>query len=134
MNDLFKNQVVAPTKVKCLGKVFENEEARRIHYLELLAEKLRDPEFRKTEGFPLGSDEDILALSDPPYYTACPNPFIRDFIEYYAAMNSEGDKYSRQPLTEDIRHSRDTVIYSAHTYHTKVPPEAIKQYILTCPL
>lgn len=129
MNDLFKNQVVAPTKAKCLGKLFENEDARRTHYLELLAEKLRDPEFRKTEGFPLGSDEDILALSDPPYYTACPNPFIRDFIEYYSAMNSDGDKYSRQPLTEDIRHSRDTVIYSAHTYHTKVPPEAIKQYI-----
>lgn len=41
-----------------------------------LCEKLRDPEFRKIEGFPLWSDEDILALSDPPYYTACPNPFM----------------------------------------------------------
>jgi len=28
---------------------------------------------RNVEGFPLGTDEDIIALSDPPYYTACPN-------------------------------------------------------------
>ena len=46
---------------------------------ERLREKLKDPEFRKIEGFPIGSDEDILALSDPPYYTACPNPFLEDF-------------------------------------------------------
>ncbi len=32
------------------------------------------------EGFPIGEDEDILNLSDPPYYTACPNPWLNDFI------------------------------------------------------
>ena len=31
---------------------------------------------RNIEGFPLGTDEDIIALSNAPYYTACPNPFI----------------------------------------------------------
>ena len=35
---------------------------------------------RGIEGFPIGSDEDIIALSDSPYYTACPNPFIEEFI------------------------------------------------------
>ena len=35
---------------------------------------------RHIEGFPIGKDEDIIALSRPPYYTACPNPFIEDFI------------------------------------------------------
>ena len=44
-----------------------------------LREKLKDPAFRKIEGFPIGEDEDILALSDPPYYTACPNPFLGRF-------------------------------------------------------
>ena len=72
------------TKVKgpvtCLGQVFENEHARREHFRELLREKLKDPEFRQIEGFPIGKDEDIIALSDPPYYTACPNPWINDFI------------------------------------------------------
>ena len=58
--------------VECLGKTFENDQARREHYLAILAEKLKDPEFRKIEGFPIGEDEDILNLSDPPYYTACP--------------------------------------------------------------
>ena len=31
---------------------------------------------RHIEGFPIGSDDDIIALSEAPYYTACPNPFI----------------------------------------------------------
>jgi len=50
-------------------------------YLERLRDKLKDPEFRAIEGFPIGEDEDILALSDPPYYTACPNPFLPEIVE-----------------------------------------------------
>ena len=53
------------------------------YFLEKLREKLKDPEFREIEGFPMGEDDDILALSDPPYYTVCPNPFIEDFIRQY---------------------------------------------------
>jgi hypothetical protein len=52
---------------------FENEEERRNYFTEKLREKLheklQDPEVRKIKGFPIGSDEDILALSDPTYYT-----------------------------------------------------------------
>ena len=57
--------------VECLGMTFESDDARRAHFLEKLRERLRDPEFRKIEGFPIGSDEDILTLSDPPHYTIC---------------------------------------------------------------
>ena len=60
--------------VECLGMTFPNDQARREYFLGKLEEKLKDPEFRKIEGFPIGEDEDILALSDPPYFTACPNP------------------------------------------------------------
>ena len=60
--------------VTCLGLTFDSDEERRAHFTEELRKKLLDPEFRKIEGFPIGEDEDILNLSDPPYYTACPNP------------------------------------------------------------
>ena len=40
---------------------------------------------RKIEGFPIASDERIIALSDAPYYTACPNPFIKEYIEEYGS-------------------------------------------------
>lgn len=63
-----------PQPVTCLGIEFPNDDARRAHFTEELRQKLQDPEFRKIEGFPIGEDEDILKLSDPPYYTACPNP------------------------------------------------------------
>ncbi len=126
MSSLFKNDQASSGPVECLGQTFPNEEARREHFQAILREKLKDPEFRKIEGFPIGSDEDILALSNPPYYTACPNPFISEFV--MQNMNNEmhdtilpyaGD------LTADSRHP----VYSFHPYHTKVPPEIIKKLV-----
>src|SRR6266516_1150110 len=69
--------------VECLGKLFPSDAARREHFLAILREKLRDPAFRAIDSFPRGSDEEILRMSDPPYYTACPNPFLEEFIACY---------------------------------------------------
>lgn len=38
------------------------------------------PELHNIKGIPIGSDDDIVNLSDPLYYTACPNPWRHDFI------------------------------------------------------
>jgi hypothetical protein len=117
--------------VECLGMTFESDEARREHFLSILREKLQDPEFRKIEGFPIGEDEDILALSDPPYYTACPNPFLEDFIKCYGKpYDPETDDYHREPFAADVSEGKGDYLYSAHVYHTKVPPQAIARYIL----
>jgi hypothetical protein len=43
--------------VTCLSMTFLNDEERRKHFLEKLREKLKDPDFRKIDGFPVGSDE-----------------------------------------------------------------------------
>ena len=72
------NLVQQQGPVTCLGMEFENDEARRAYFREELRKKL--PELRKIEGFPIGEDDDIINLSDPPYYTACPNPWLNDFI------------------------------------------------------
>lgn len=83
------------------------------------------------EGFPKGADEDIIALSDPPYYTACPNPFINDFIEKYGTpYDEEKDDYHCEPYTADVSEGKNDPIYNAHSYHTKVPHKAIMRYIL----
>ena len=116
--------------VECLGMTFPNDEERRKHFLEKLREKLKDPEFRKIEGFPIGSDEDILALSDPPYYTACPNPFIADFIKHYGTPYDPNEPYSREPFAVDVSEGKTDPIYKAHSYHTKVPHLAIVPSIL----
>jgi len=86
---------------------------------------------RNIEGFPLGKDEDIIALSDPPYYTACPNPFIGEFIEKYGTSYDEStDEYNVEPYTADVSEGKNDPIYNAHSYHTKVPHKAIMRYIL----
>jgi DNA modification methylase len=128
----FDMQTVATAQgpVECLGMKFESDEKRREYFLEQLRQKLKDPEFRKIEGFPIGSDEDILALSDPPYYTVCPNPFIEAFIKFYGTPYDPSKPYSREPFATDVSEGKNDPIYNAHSYHTKVPHKAIMRYIL----
>jgi hypothetical protein len=117
---LFDSLLEEPQKpsipVTCLGMTFENDEARRAHFTEELRNKLQDPDFRKIEGFPIGSDEDILNLSDPPYYTACPNPWIADFIADWEAQKPEppeGYQYHREPFAADVSEGKQDPIYNA---------------------
>ncbi len=123
-------------------------DAERAEYLERLREKLKDPAFRAIEGFPHGSDDAILPLSDPPYYTACPNPFLPEIIERWQAeraqlreelgLPDDGDDngndkqpvYHREPFASDVSEGKNNPIYNAHSYHTKVPHKAIMRYIL----
>lgn len=91
--------------VTCLGMAFKNDEARRLHFTEELRKKLKAPEFRQIEGFPIGQDEDILRLSDPPYYTACPNPWLADFVAEWERQKPQkppGWTYHREPFAADV--------------------------------
>jgi DNA modification methylase len=86
---------------------------------------------RDIEGFPIAKDEDIIALSRPPYYTACPNPFIEDFIREHGTPYDEvTDDYHREPFAVDVSEGKGEPIYRAHSYHTKVPYKAIMRYLL----
>lgn len=97
--------------------------------MELTKEDL--DKVRHIDGFPIAKDEDIINLSDPPYYTACPNPFINDFIEKFGKKYDENtDDYHVEPFTADVSEGKNDPIYNAHIYHTKVPYKAIMRYIL----
>lgn len=112
--------------VECLGMTFESDEARRAHFTDLLREKLKDPEFRAIEGFPIGTDEAILELSDPPYYTACPNPWLSEIVK----SNLEKPvKRITSPKVGDVIFGKNEKLYRLPSYHTKVPPKAIAEYL-----
>lgn len=125
-----EQKVIEKDRVECLGRTFESDAARRAFFLEELRQKLRDPEFRKAEGFPKASDDDILALSDPPYYTACPNPFLADFVQCYGRPYDPAVPYAREPFAVDTSAGKTDPLYAAHGYHTKVPHLAIVPSIL----
>jgi DNA modification methylase len=110
-------------KIIVLGKSFNSDEERRSYFREELRKKL--PELRKLEGFPIGEDEDILNLSDAPYYTSCPNPFL-SYLD-----NSEAIKGHRVelPYAKDFTVDQRHPVYLFHPYHTKVPPSIIKTLI-----
>ena len=168
-------------QVECLGLTFENDEARRAHFLgklregleELhaklggvpfsgiddavsrmaaiehwpmgdearlrgLAERMRHADSSKDlllrwkdeVGFPHGEIDDILYLSDPPYHTACPNPFLAAFVEAYGKPYAPDEPYRRKPFAVDVSEGKTHPVYRAHGYHTKVPHLAIVPSIL----
>ena len=125
---LFDEQAVTSEPVECLGISFESEDARRTHFLERLKEHL--PELRKRPDFPVGEDDDILRLSDPPYYTACPNPFLAEFVEHHGRPYDPDEPYHREPFAVDVSEGKTDPLYRAHGYHTKVPHRAIVPSIL----
>jgi len=114
--------------VECFGMTFESDEARRAHFLDRLREEL--PELRKRPDFPVAEDEDILRLSDPPYYTACPNPFLAEFVERHGQPYDATVPYHREPFAVDVSEGKTDQLYRAHGYHTKVPHLAIVPSIL----
>lgn len=119
--------------VVCLGMEFPSEEERRAYFLEELRTKLKDPDFRAIEGFPIAEDDAILELSDPPYYCACPNPWIADLVaEWEKEKPAKPGEwlYKREPFAADVSEGKNHPIYNAHSYHTKVPHRAIMRYIL----
>ncbi len=134
MNDEHQPELIPQTKAATTPE----EQAKHEEYRRRLAEYLKDPAFRDIEGFPIGTDEDILALSDPPYYTACPNPFLPEIIEQWQQEREEiqqklglkDEKYQREPFAADVSEGKNDPIYNAHSYHTKVPHKAIMRYIL----
>lgn len=88
-------------------------------------------QMREIEGYPIGSDDDIISLSQAPYYTACPNPFIRDFVENECVhYDEESDEYNKEPFAADVSEGKSDAVYNVHSYHTKVPHKAIMRYIL----
>lgn len=122
--------------VVCLGKTFANDDERRAFFREELRGKL--PELKKIEGFPIGEDDDVINLSDPPYYTACPNPWLDDFVKEWEEEKKalEAKKLRKAtfevhaPYASDVSEGKNNPIYNAHSYHTKVPHPAIMRYIL----
>ena len=167
--------------VECLGLAFEDEDARRAHFLgelrkgleELrarlggvpfagvddaaarmaavehwpmggaahlgrLAERMARAErskdllqrWKDEVGFPHGEVEDVLALSDPPWHTACPNPFLGAFAEAFGRPHDPAEPYRRKPFAVDVSEGKTHPVYRAHGYHTKVPHLAIVPSIL----
>ena len=82
-------------------------------------------------GRPAGTDEDILAMSTPPWHTACPNPYIEKWLALTTPDNPATERKSPQgPFLADVTGRKTSLQYKAHSYPTKVPPEIIVQLLL----
>ena len=57
-------------------------------------------------------------------------PDLAEFIqEHSTPYDPETDTYRRPPFAQPVKAGKNSPIYNAHSYHTKVPPEGIVPYI-----
>lgn len=91
-----------------------------------LAGRLDD--VRNRPGFPLGDDDAIVGLSLPPFHTACPNPYVTDWLA--ESPSSDEDREDPGPYVTDITVGKGNAFYKAHSYPTKVPHPAIMRFLL----
>lgn len=55
---------------------------------------------------------------------------VRAFVERYGTpYDPKTDDYYREAFASDVKAGKNTAIYNAHSYHTKVPPQGIIPYI-----
>ncbi len=83
---------------------------------------------REQPGCPTGSDDAIVEMSAPPAHTACPNPYLREWVEEYA--NDDRGRGDPGPFSVDSATGKTSAVYRAHSFPTKVPHEAIMRLIL----
>ncbi len=85
--------------------------------------------------FELESQKVMLDLLDAPRvlqgfennsYSPYLNSRLADFVQ---ANSLEESSYRIKPLPEELVAGKNTYVYDAHTYHTKVPPQAIARLI-----
>ena len=113
-------------KSHCHGVEFESEEARRSHFSALLRQLLESaPEKERLKSSAIDA---IIRMSDPPFYTACPNPWLTH--ESKSPDTNEREGYACEPFAADVSEGKGHAIYTAHAYHTKVPHRAIMRYLL----
>jgi hypothetical protein len=115
---------------KCLDKTFRNDAERLEYYRGGLRKALSSSEYRHRNDFPVADDSTLIDLSNPPYFTPCPNPFLETVIQCHTKTSSSSDQYERDPFATDVSEGRGDALYNAHGYHTKVPHKAIMRYIL----
>lgn len=56
---------------------------------------------------------------------------VEEFIaRHVKPYDPATDNYFREPFAKDTKVGKNSAIYNAHSFHTKVPPEGIMPYIL----
>src|SRR5208282_2139771 len=76
------------------------------------------------------SQDAVDALPEGYYSGDQPNPNLRRFVEEHATpYDPETDRYDVAAFNQPITSTKATAIYNMHTYPSKKPHEAIRQYI-----
>src|SRR4051794_1677557 len=67
-------------------------------------------------------------MSAAPSHTACPNPYLRAWVELN--QSETANRADPGPFAADTQAGETSLVYKAHGYPTKVPHEAIMRLIL----
>lgn len=55
---------------------------------------------------------------------------VTEFVKRYGKpYDRQNDNYKKEPFASNVRAGKNSLIYNAHSYHTKVPPQGIQSFI-----
>lgn len=114
------------TRFQVFGEEFASREVANQIFLDRLRDRLS--KVHGIPGFPNATDADILDVSVAPTFTACPNPFVAEYVELHRTDAPE-TQYPRGPYVGTLDAGSRDAVYSFHPYHTKVPPDVIRRLI-----
>lgn len=96
-----------------------SDPGERTEFLIALAEEI------DVDGTPDAPWEVVERLAIPPLYAPAANPRIGDFLRA-----QDGDAPARAAFVGDVSVGKNDPMYFAHSYSTKVPPDAIVPFLL----
>jgi len=97
--------------------------SQRLHHY------VTDPAFIQREDFPIGTTAALLQLAAPPYYTPCPNPFLREIVQGWQQQHPATPAAPVGPCPELPVSTKTDKSYTLHTYHSKVPASTLEHLI-----
>lgn len=125
-----KSEAVPTHQQAQVGQAFAGDEEQRNFFREQLRHFLADPALGRREDFPNGTVDALLQLADPPYYTPCPNPFLRAIVQKWQAERPAGEATPPVgPCTELPVSTKTEQSYTLHTYHSKIPTSTLAHLI-----
>jgi len=120
---------VSDASVQAKAQAAGDPHADQVSWSQRLQRYLTDPTLVQREDFPIGTTAAILQLADPPYYTPCPNPFLRELVAGWQRQRPSIPATTIGPCPELPVSTKTDKSYTLHTYHSKVPASTLAHLI-----
>ena len=71
----------------------------------------------------------IVASSSPPHFSTVENPFLGEYVDLWFRVERTEEQFDSERHYNEVLRPNGDPVHRFHPYHTKVPPDAIRELI-----